>query len=143
MKKYYFFILFLLFVPLQAVSKIEFKLEQLENKDKLGVSIYNYSKSKINLDYIMCVEPHSGISFLIEDMKGKIFRQSTTLNSGCSLSNKIVVDRYGISGKIIDKDLVDIIYSPPHKKLYVTALLCKNYFTMEKCMFSNKILVDF
>ncbi|WP_298773753.1 hypothetical protein [uncultured Shewanella sp.] len=143
MKKYYFFTLFLLFVPLQAVSTIELKLAELENKDKLGVSIYNYSKSKIKLDYIMCVEPHTGISFLIEDMKGKVFSQSTTLNSGCSLSNKIIVDRHGILGKIIDKDLVDILYSPPHKKLYVTALLCENYFTMEKCLFSNKILVDF
>ncbi|MCH1929933.1 hypothetical protein L9G16_07050 [Shewanella sp. A25] len=137
------FILILTAFLFSAACFADTKLSLSYEMNNIYVSMYNYSGEDVEFEYMLCVEPHGGVSFEVEDEQGTIYPMAVYLNSGCDRRKKLKISRYSISGSIIDKGFIQMIYAIPNEKLYLTAFMCEVFFTKKNCVSSNKVLIDF
>jgi hypothetical protein len=114
-----------------------------ENESNVTVFIYNETDVSVKLKHALCFSPHKGVAFTIENEEGHVYEQTSTLNSGCSLSEDVYVDSNHILGRFFEKGLLRFIYHLPYEHLYVKAYMCDNFFIKENCFESNKLLIDF
>jgi hypothetical protein len=133
-----------IFVSLSSSADESYNLTLINaDENNLELTINNKTNEVIKLEHTLCFTPHRGVAFLIESLEGQIFNQTSTLNSGCNLSEQTYVPSGQSMSELFEKGLLRFIYHLPYEKLYVTAFMCDNFFSIDNCLKSNRLLIDF